>query len=225
MHNLQTVYYQLFEEGVLVSAKTSFLSGEPTIGRFETRRLGPPRSIAVVKRVVAAVEDIDVSRITDVYITIDDEDPAGDDLKILRLPSKPGSAMDNPLAVIIAKAPAPRPVAQSRRSPATATLTGVSPPRPQRVAQSVTERSVAPPLPSLEEPVSSGPPEEPILQSSMEPNRVVNSQIPEGWRLGQVTEGMVYHQSHEIQVVLKRYRTLRILSQCAEDGNSGSILL
>jgi hypothetical protein len=86
-----------------VPSKTAVDQEDRLVGRFDTRHLGPPRSIAATKHLIASLEQMEVSAVKDIYMSVDDDAPAEDTVKILRAPGNHGRSLNNPLAVSVAK--------------------------------------------------------------------------------------------------------------------------
>lgn len=101
------VYYQVFGHSSPLSLKSAFDSADDTLGRILTRKIAPPKTIAVIKRYIAQLEGLDASLFDEVYLDSDggSDEPLPDGFKIPLSGSDdmPGLNSDIPLAIIMKK--------------------------------------------------------------------------------------------------------------------------
>lgn len=97
-----SVYYQLYAKHTLTPSSTN--PDNPYVGRINIRDLGPPRSVAIVKKCILTLEKIDVSNNATVFLKAGDSNPVTDDgLRILRAAGNPGRSADAPIAIVLSR--------------------------------------------------------------------------------------------------------------------------
>lgn len=95
------VFYNIFEDHARLHVQAPFDLADPYMGHLHSSQLHPPRTIQVLKRSIANKEGIEPRYISGIYLTPDDDDPAEDSQKVMRLDGDPGATIDNPITVVV----------------------------------------------------------------------------------------------------------------------------
>jgi hypothetical protein len=96
-----SVYYRLYTEDESIPSANSIHSNDPFLGRISSNAVTPPHTAINLKRCLLAVENIDTSISTSLFITASAQEPLDDMAKvlILKVPG-PGCTPNEPMALV-----------------------------------------------------------------------------------------------------------------------------
>jgi hypothetical protein len=96
-----SVYYRVYTEDVSIPSTNPIHSNDPSLGRIPTKLVTPPHTVINLKRCLLAVENIDGSVPTNLFITASSQEPMDDTsrVSILTFPG-PGCTPNEPMALV-----------------------------------------------------------------------------------------------------------------------------
>jgi WD40 repeat protein len=102
LEHIVGVYYQVFSPDGAIESKHFFSEGDPYTGRVVASRITPPHTVKCIKRFLCKQENISDFEQTDLFATITSDSGLSDQAGLQILSGNgPGSAADNPMALII----------------------------------------------------------------------------------------------------------------------------
>jgi hypothetical protein len=116
------VYYRIYTEDGAIISKTSATTDDPSLGCITATSVPPPHNVISLKRVIAKVENINLTR-TSLFLTPSSQSPVDDTLKLSILSrTGPGSLPQEPLALVAKLTASERSALKSDRSGFASTL-------------------------------------------------------------------------------------------------------
>jgi hypothetical protein len=95
------VYYRLYTEDESIPSANPIYSNDPSLGRISANVVTPPHTAINLKRCLLAVENVDASISTSLFITASTQEPLDDEVKvsIVNFPG-PGCTPNEPMALV-----------------------------------------------------------------------------------------------------------------------------
>jgi hypothetical protein len=96
-----SVYYRLYTEDESIPSANPIYSNDPSLGRISADVVTPPHTAISLKRCLLAVENIDASISTSLFVTTSTQEPLDDKAKvwIVNFPG-PGCTPNEPMALV-----------------------------------------------------------------------------------------------------------------------------
>jgi hypothetical protein len=96
-----SVYYRLYTEDESIPSANPIYSNDPSLGRISANVVTPPHTAINLKRCLLALENIDASISTSLFITASTQEPLDDKARVLILKSPgPGCTPNEPMALV-----------------------------------------------------------------------------------------------------------------------------
>jgi hypothetical protein len=96
-----SVYYRLYTEDESIPSANPIYSNDPSLGRISANVVTPPHTAINLKRCLLAVEKIDASISTSLFITASTQEPLNDTTKVLIVTFPgPGCTPNEPMALV-----------------------------------------------------------------------------------------------------------------------------
>jgi len=96
-----SVYYRLYTEDESIPSAKPICSNDPSLGCISANVITPPHTAISLKRCLLAVENIDASISTSLFVTASTKEPLADNAKVLiiQFPG-PGCTPNEPMALV-----------------------------------------------------------------------------------------------------------------------------
>jgi hypothetical protein len=95
------IYYRLYTEDESIPSANPIYSNDPSLGRISANVVTPPHTAINLKRCLLALENIDASISTSLFITASTQEPLDDKARVLILKSPgPGCTPNEPMALV-----------------------------------------------------------------------------------------------------------------------------